>query len=278
MPDIGPWHPILVHFVVAFGFAGISLRLASLAGRPAWIRPAATALLLTTALVSVAATQSGREAHGPAERIPGVEDAVHEHEELGEKTRNLFLAVAGLELLALALRQKPRVQRGLHLASGLAGIATAVVLYEAADHGGRLVYSFAGGVGTRTGDAADTRRLLIAGLYHEARAARDAGRLEEASRLTDELARQLPGDPDVALLVIGSTLHDRHQPDSALAALKSLPPSTSPWGDISRGLLASDAWIALGHSDSARAVLADLAQRFPQSRSVREATAKLSGP
>ena len=277
MPDIGPWHPILVDSVVAFGFAGISLRLASLAGRPAWIRPAATALLLTTALVSVAATQSGREAHGPAERIPGVEDAVHEHED-GRKDPQPVPGGGRTRIAALALRQKPRVQRGLHLASGLAGIATAVVLYEAADHGGRLVYSFAGGVGTRTGDAADTRRLLIAGLYHEARAARDAGRLEEASRLTDELARQLPGDPDVALLVIGSTLHDRHQPDSALAALKSLPPSTSPWGDISRGLLASDAWIALGHSDSARAVLADLAQRFPQSRSVREATAKLSGP
>lgn len=275
MPDIGPWHPVLVHFVIGLGFAGVSLRLASLTGRAAWTRPAASALLLTAALVSLAAAKSGTQAHGLAERIPGAEDAVHEHEELGEKTRNLFLVVAAFELTALALRQKPRVVRGLHLASGLVGIATAVVLYEAAEHGGRLVYSFAGGVGTRSGDAEDTRRLLIAGLYHEAREAREAGRFDEAARLTDELARQLPGDPGVALLVIGSTLRDRHQPDQALAALKSLPLPTGPWGDISRGVLTSEAWIALGQPDSARAVLADLARRFPQSRSVKEATAKL---
>ena len=220
--------------------------------------------------------QSGHDAHGPVERVPGTREAVQKHEDLGEDTRNLFLVVAGIELLALVLHKKAKVQRLVYGASGIVGIIACSVLYEAAEHGGDLVYNYAGGVGLRSGNPVDIQHLLVAGLYNEARVAREAGRTEEAARLTDELARQMPGDPGVTLMVIESTLRDRKDPAAALAALAAVhAPPENPRLTIQVGLLRSEAYAAAGQPDSARAVLQALAQEYPQSRSVTEALGKM---
>jgi uncharacterized membrane protein len=284
MPDLASLHPQIVHFVVVLGMLGVGLRLLALASRfvasatPAEPRLSAASLicLLAAAGASVAAATSGDQAHGPAERIPGAREAVEEHEELGERTRNFFLAVAGLELLALALPKRERARRGLHVVSAATGVVAAFYLYEAAEHGGELVYSFAGGVGTRSGDPADIQRLLVAGLYYAARADREAGRSEEAARLTTELARQLPDDPTVSLLAIQSLIEDRKDPAAGLAALDTLSvPAGDPRLATRIGLLRSQALIAAGQTDSARAVLEGLARKFPESPMVRDALEKL---
>src|SRR3989304_957149 len=98
MPDIGVFHPQIVHFAVALLFAGVFARWVSLTGKLPWIGPGATALLL-----------------------------------------------AG----ALALGGRPGVRQGLLVASGVVGLAGGVALFEAAEHGGDIVYSYAGGVGIR---------------------------------------------------------------------------------------------------------------------------------
>jgi uncharacterized membrane protein len=276
MPDIGVFHPQLVHFVVALGMIGVVLRLISLTGRLVWTGPAATAMLVIAALASVAAAQSGHEAHGVAERIPGVREAVEEHEELGETTRNWFLVVGALELVALALRKRTGLVRGVLIASGVAGIVACYFLYEAGEHGGRLVYSFAGGVGTRSGDPEDVHRLLIAGLYNQAEAMRKAGRSEEAARLTDELVRQIPDDPNVGFIAVESRLRDRHDAQGALAALDAMPqPADNPRMIMRTGMLRSEILVATGQTDSARAVLTALQQRFPDNPWVGEALRKL---
>jgi uncharacterized membrane protein len=277
MPDIGPFHPQLVHFVVALGLVGVALRLVSLTGKLAWTRPAATLLLLIAAGASVAAVQSGQNAHGPAERVPGAREAVQTHEELGEDTRNLFLLVALFEIAALALRKREKAQRWLLLASGVAGIAASYVLYEAAEHGGSLVYSYAGGVGLRTGNPEDVQHLLVAGLYHESRTARDAGRHDEAARLTQELVRQMPNDPTVQLISIQSMIEDQNDAKGALAALAALPvPADNPRFALRKGMMQSEAFAALGQKDSARAVLEQLQAQFPQAKGfIADALAKL---
>src|SRR2546426_12629456 len=61
-------------------------------------------------------------------------------------------------------------------ASGVVGLMVAVSLYEAAEHGGDLVYGYAGGVGVRSGDPADVARLLVAGLYQQAMLDRRQGK------------------------------------------------------------------------------------------------------
>ncbi len=280
MPNIASFHPQIVHFIVVLGFVGVGLRLLSLAVKIEWIKPAATVALLAAAVCGVLAARSGDEAHPPAERIPGARTAVQDHEELGERARNVFLLVAGFEILALAMRKKEKVRRMALVGSALTGVVAAYFLFEAAEHGGEVVYGYAGGVGTRSGDPADVKHLLVAGLYQAARTDREAGDTASAARLTEELARQMPDDFGVQLLAARSVLIDRHDPTGAMAALNAISvPADNARMALQAGLLRSDIYVAMSQPDSARAVLQQLTQQFPDNpmvqRVVGEAGAKL---
>lgn len=275
MPNMASLHPQVVHFVIALGLLGVLLRVISLLGKGAWINPAAAVLLILAAGAGVVAQKSGRDAHGPVERVPGAREAVQEHETWGNRTRTVLLAVGVLEIfgLLLAARGAGKVLRG---ASALVGIGAAVCIYETGEHGGDLVYNYAGGIGLRSGDPADVKRLLVAGLYHEARFARDSGRAEEAARLTDELQLMQPNDTAVRFLAIESKLRDRRDAQGALDDLAKLQvPADDPRLAPRYGVLTAQALVAAGKPDSARMVLTALAQRFPQSQSVKTALEKL---
>jgi uncharacterized membrane protein len=280
MPDIGVFHPQIVHFVVALLIVGVVARVLSLLPLPkalGFLSPMAAALILLGTVAAAAAFHSGMGAHGPAERVPGARQAVVEHEEWGERTRNAFLWIGGIELVALAFASRKRVRKALHVIAALGGIAGLWVLYETAEHGGEVVYAYAGGVGTRSGEPADLRRLLVAGLYHNLQAARREDRREDAARLTDELLRQMPEDPDARLLGIESKLRDRDDARGALADLAALPPGDDTRLESRRTTLIVESHRALGAMDSATAAIADLQRRFPNDRRVQQTVARLTG-
>ena len=269
MPDIASLHPQVVHFVIALLIVGVLARVVSLfpLGRRVFFvgAMAATLIFLGTA-ASVVAVKSGLEAHELAESVPGVRQAVSIHEDYGEDTRNIFLAVSLIEvgILAFATRM-PKLTRGLRGLSALVGLVGLFYLYETGEHGGDLVYSYAGGVGVRTGDSADVRRLLVAGLYSNAELDRKSGRPEIAVQRIDELQRMMPGDTGVRLLHIQSVLRDRKEPEQALAALDSLkvtPASRRLY--FQKTMLRAEALDQAGMRDSARAVLTALKKEVPQ--------------
>lgn len=277
MPNIGHFHPHLVHFAIALLAVGVVARLVSLTGRWAWTSPMATSLLLLGALGGVVAVQSGTDAHGPVERIPGARDAVVEHEEWGERTRNIFLIVAALELGALALRgPRERVRRWVAVGSGVVGLVGLYALYETGEHGGELVYAYAGGVGIRSGDTADVGRLLLAGLYQQAMLDRREKRGEQAAQLIEQMNRRWPDDLTIRFLAAESQLVDRKDGRAAVTALTAitLPPDDAR-SKLRRGFLMADAYVALGKSDSAKAVLETLARDFPENPRIRERLSRL---
>lgn len=271
MPEIGVLHPQVVHFVVALGLLGVLLRLLSLVLHRSWLNSAAATLIILAALSSVVAAQSGTDAHEAAERIPGARDAVQKHETWGKRTRNILLGVAGLEILTLLFAGRGSA-KVLRFAAAGGGLIAAYAIFTVGDLGGDIVYEYAGGVGTRSGDPADIDHLLVAGLFYAARAARDSGHAEDAARLTDELSRRMPDDPTVKFLVIDSRLKDRHDPAGALAALAQMTvPPDNPRLAIRHGMLSAEALTAAGMTDSARAVLTALVQRYPESRALKDA-------
>lgn len=272
MPSLGPlgaFHPIVVHFVIAFLPLGVLLRWLSLRGRPAFAAPAALLLLLLGTGASVAAVKSGDDAHGPVERIPGAREAVEDHEAWGKRTRNVFLAVAVLELVAAVLARRGKA-RQVYMASGVLGLAGLVCLYEASEHGGAIVYSHAGGVGIRTGDPKDVERLLLAGLYHQAREDRRSGRLAEAAALVETAVRRFPADLEVRLLRAESLLLDRKDPPAALDFLRlTTIPREQARLRLSHAFLTADALEASGQREGARALLQSLRSEFPENEPLR---------
>ncbi|MFQ5689830.1 MAG: DUF2231 domain-containing protein [Gemmatimonadota bacterium] len=276
MPDLGPSHPIIVHFVFGFLVAGVIFRVLSLTGRMKFTGPAAAVLLLFGAGAAVLAAESGDQAHETVERIPGAAPAVREHEEWGERTRNLFLLIGALELAGIALRKSPHRAK-LLVVSAVAGLVGLAFLFETGEHGGDLVYSYAGGVGTRSGDPADVERLLVAGLYQQSQREREAGRPAEAARLIEELVRRRPGNPSIRLLQVQSLIVDRHDGRAALHTLANLPRSDDRRVRYLRGIYAADAYESLGLVDSARAVLRDLQTEFKDNRRIEKRLNELGG-
>jgi hypothetical protein len=237
----------------------------------------AAALILLGTLAAVVAVESGTQAHGVVERIPGTREAVEEHQEAGEWTRNVFLLVSLLEIGALVLGSR-RVSMALRIGSAVVGLVGLAVVYRTAEFGGRIVYAYAGGVGTRSGDTTDVRRLLVAGLYQNAQLARRAGDRDEAARLTDELALQMPNDTDVRFLAIESRLLDRRDPRGALAALATTAVRADDRrAQMRRATLMVQAYRSLGAMDSAQAVIADLSRRYPDDPRVKQTIDRMTG-
>jgi uncharacterized membrane protein len=278
VPLLAPYHPHLVHFVIALLVVGVVLRLVSLVtARFGFTGPAATTLILLGTLVSVPAVQSGVDAHGPVERIPGARDAVVEHEEWGERARNAFLIVSLLELVALATTlQRSRYARPATMVAAAAGVVGLVVLYEAAEHGGELVYGYAGGVGIRSGDPADVNRLFIAGAYQQALQDREQGRGEQGAALLDIAAARFPDHTELHLLAIEWTTDVRKDPASALQKLDGLRvPSDNARLRARAGLARANALAAQGHVDGARAVLQTLRTEFPNNAQIQRRLGQL---
>ena len=265
MPNIGAYHPVIVHFAIALLILGVVFRWVSLTGRAPFTGGSAATLLLLGTVAALLAAHSGLDAHGPVERIPGVRQAVVDHEEAGKWARDVFLVVALLEIVAIAAgRRRVQVARVALWASAVVGIFGAAAIVKAADRGGDLVYSYAGGVGTRSGDSADVTRLYLAGLYQSAQQARAEHDSARAAELFGKLELEFPNDTNVRLLAIESLVRDRREGRLALARLARFPVSPDDRRLRLRvGFLKADAYVAAGKPDSARAVLEQLGTAFP---------------
>ena len=259
-------HPQVVHFTIVLAIVGVAFRLVSLIGKPAFASPAATTLLLLAALAAFVSTSTGTAAHGPVERMPGVRAAVVEHEEAGERAEQVLFALGLVELVGLAMRRSSKV-RIVRLVSAAVGLAAVVAVYEAGEHGGKLVYAYAGGVGTRLGDPKDVERLLLAGYYQQAMTDRAAGRPNEAAALITAAATRFSSDPEVALLAAESLILDQKNPAAAVDALKPIRvPAENRFLVARRATLLADAYQAAGRKDLAIAELESVLESFPNPR------------
>lgn len=280
MPNIAALHPQIVHFVVALIVVGVAFRWLSLIVRQAWLPTAAAALIALGTGASALAVRSGVDAHGPVERVPGARPAVVAHEEWGERARNAFLVLLVFEVVAAALAARKHARaRTAGLVAAIVGLGAVGVLYRAGDAGGELVYSYAGGVGIRTGDPADVNRLLVAAAYHQAALDRQSGKLPEAAALMEMVAARFPDQLELQLAQVESVINDRKAPQVALERLGAIRvPTEDVRMRVRAGLLRSSALAASGDTTSARQVLETLKSEFPTNPQIQRRLAELSQP
>ena len=266
---MGALHPEVVHFAIALLFVGVTFRAVSLVTkeRIAFIGPMAFTLLALGTIAAVAAAFTGDAAHAPVEAMPGLRSIVEEHEEWGERARNIFIIVFLIELAAVVLSRNPARMRYALIASTLVGVIGLGALYEAGEHGGEIVYDYAGGVGTRSGDAASVGNLLRAGLYQQALIERNAGRGQAANALFEEAAQRFPNDVEVALARAESVLIDRKDAATALGQLQAIhPPADNRFLRVRHAMLTADALVATGQREGAVALLQQVQADAPNPR------------
>ena len=267
MPSIASFHPQIVHFAIALLIVGVIFRLLWFTGRLAFSGPAATTLIVIGTVATVLAVQSGNDAHGPVERVPGVRPAVVEHEEWGIRARNIFLGVAALELIALALATRlPQPAKVFAMGAAAIGVVGLGAIYEAGEHGGELVYNYAGGIGIHSGNPQDVGHLMVAGLYHQAMLDRQANKGAEGAALIDLAASRFPQNLELQLMSIEWTTEVKQDPAAALQRLDSLiVPAAENRLRTRAGLARATALKAQGYIDGARQVLMTLKGEVPTS-------------
>jgi uncharacterized membrane protein len=280
MPSLAAIHPQVVHFVVALIIVGVLFRLLSLGVRMSWLSPAALALVTLGTLASVVAVRSGVDAHGPVERVPGARPAVVEHEEWGERARNVFLILLAVEAVAATLTARQvGGARTAQIVAAVAGLAAVGVLYRAADLGGRLVYGYAAGVAVNTGDPDDVGRLLIAAAHQQANLDRQSGRPVDAAAIIDVVAERFPAHLELQLARVDSIINDRKEPAAALAKLDAIRvPTEDTRMRVRAGLLRSGALAASGDLTAARQVLETLKSEFPANTQIQRRLAEITQP
>lgn len=275
MPNIGYFHPQIVHFVVAGAGLGIFFRWVSLTGKLKWTDPTATALIVLGAVAGYFAARSGLDAHGVVERIPGAVGAVQQHEESGEALHVGLAIAGGLELILLVPALLRFRKAGLIL-SALIGLWNAAGIYYAGQLGGKLVYSYAGGVGTRSGDSTDVNSLVKAALYQRAMLSRTQKNDAGAAAGFAELAAKFPEDQTIQIMGAESLITDKKDFAGALVALSKIPQPADTARTFRRYLLAMvDAYIGAGKKDSAKAILEPLVAKAPNNKALQTRMEKL---
>jgi uncharacterized membrane protein len=275
MPNLGYFHPQIVHFVIAGAGLGIFFRWLSLTGKLTWTNGAATALILLGTVAAWFAVTSGADAHGAAERIPGVARAVQLHEDAGHDARNVLLFIAALELAAL-VPALGKWKKMILVGSAIVGVGGAYEIYDVGRLGGELVYAYAGGVGIRSGDSTDVNRLLLAAMYDRAQLDRTQKNALGAAQAFAELAAKFPNDATVQLLQVESLMQDKLDFTGALAGLARIPtPPDSARMYTRYEMDRADALVGAGQKDAARTILKALAARFPTAKRIQDKLDKI---
>lgn len=153
IPIPSPLHPAIVHFPIVLILLGTLVAIVAAFIRR-WHLPWLSAGLLTLgALGAIGATWSGGEDEEMAENLsPQADKILEEHEEWGERTRNVAIAAAVLGVAALIVASRfPKVSRGLSTATALVAIGASYCVAETGHYGGLLVYKHGAGVDTAAG-------------------------------------------------------------------------------------------------------------------------------
>jgi uncharacterized membrane protein len=159
IPIPSPLHPALVHFPIVLILIGAAVAVMAVFLRRWHLPSLAAGLLLAGAVGAMAATWSGEEAdEGAGEVTAQAEKILEDHEEWGERTRNLSI-VAGLIAAGAAAVRHPKISRGLGIAAAVAGLAASYAVAVTGHYGGQLVYQHGVGVSTSApSDPAAARR------------------------------------------------------------------------------------------------------------------------
>jgi uncharacterized membrane protein len=145
IPD--PLHPAIVHFPIVLIFLGTLLSVLTIFTRRGAL-PQFTAIILILAAGAgqLAVNTGGDQADDVIRRMPEAKPLVFVHAEWGERMRTAGVIAAIGAVLALACYRFGRFRRVLALITTIIAIGACYCAFEAAKHGGAMVYHHGVGV------------------------------------------------------------------------------------------------------------------------------------
>jgi len=147
IPD--PLHPAVVHFPIVLILLGTILSILTIfTRRGALPQFAAVILILAAGAAQLAVITGGDQVDDVIRRMPDAKPLVLVHAEWGLKMRMAAVIAAISALVALAFYRLARFRRFLALITTIIAVWACYCAFEAARHGGAMVYHH--GVGVQT--------------------------------------------------------------------------------------------------------------------------------
>jgi uncharacterized membrane protein len=148
-----PLHPAIVHFPIVLICLGALLStLSFFTRRGALPQFAAVTLVLAACAAQIAINTGGDQADAVLKRMPEAKPLILVHAEWAEWVRNVTVIAAISAVLALAFYRVAKIRRLLAFITMLIAGAACYCVYQAAAHGGAMVYQH--GVGVLPSNAA----------------------------------------------------------------------------------------------------------------------------
>ena len=146
IPD--PLHPAIVHFPIVLVFLGTLLSILTIfTRRGALPQYAAVFLILAAGAAQLAVNTGGDQADEVLRRMPDAKPLLLVHAEWGERMRTAAVIAAVAAVVALAFYRLSKFRRFLAFVTALVAAWACYCAFQAAKHGGAMVYHH--GVGVR---------------------------------------------------------------------------------------------------------------------------------
>ncbi len=145
IPD--PLHPAIVHFPIVLIFLGTLISILTIiTRRGALPQFAAVILILAAGGAQLAVNTGGDQADDVIQRMPEAKPLIRVHAEWGELMRNVAVGAAVSAVVALAFYRIAQFRRVLALITTGIAVWACYCAFEAAKHGGTMVYHHGVGV------------------------------------------------------------------------------------------------------------------------------------
>jgi uncharacterized membrane protein len=142
-----PLHPAIVHFPIVLIFLGTLFSMLTIfTRRGALPQFAAVILILAAGAAQVAVNTGGDQADEVIQRMPDAKPLVLVHAEWGERMRTVAVIAAISAVMALAFYRLAKFRRVLAFITTMLAAGACYCTYEAARHGGAMVYHHGVGV------------------------------------------------------------------------------------------------------------------------------------
>jgi uncharacterized membrane protein len=145
IPD--PLHPAIVHFPIVLIFLGTLISILTIfTRRGALPQFAAVILILAAGAAQLAVNTGGDQADEVIQRMPDAKALIRVHAEWGELMRTLAVSAAVSSVVALSFYRIARFRRVLAFITTAIAVWACYGAFEAASHGGAMVYHHGVGV------------------------------------------------------------------------------------------------------------------------------------
>jgi uncharacterized membrane protein len=145
IPD--PLHPAVVHFPIVLIFLGTLLSILTIfTRRGALPQYAAVILILAAGAAQLAVNTGSDQADDVIQRMPDAKPLVRVHAEWGERMRTVAVIAAVSAIVALASYRLVRFRQVLAFITTIVAAGACYCAFEAAEHGGAMVYHHGVGV------------------------------------------------------------------------------------------------------------------------------------